>query len=167
MKAFTAVSMTPTPLPPFLKWTRRSGRLAKTTAIAFTRCLMFEMSSIKPIIEAIKNTEIAARYGGSKMLPASFSIPMTSEREIVNANTAAIPPSSGTWTSPGLFTSLPTIPPCRIFLISPGSAMTAIARENVNAIPIASRSIWDAGDRMSSREPMFIPSPSQRLPLKG
>src|SRR5712692_5678433 len=102
------------------EWASITGNAANATAIALRRCFRLEMSSIRPIIAAMKNTLIAARNGGSATSPRSFCRPTTRLREIENANRAAIPPSSATSSFKALFTSKTTMPPSFLLLIKGG-----------------------------------------------
>src|SRR5437773_1863304 len=111
------------------RWTSIRGNAAKARTTALSRCFMFEMSSIKPTIAAMKKTLMAARNGSSATFPRSFCIPTTRDRLTEKAKRAAIPPSSATSGLDDLLTSLPTMPPARIFLMKDGMTMRTSTSE--------------------------------------
>src|SRR3990170_215177 len=116
------------------RWTRRRGRAVKASVFALSLCFRSEMSSMSPIMEAMKNTLIAARKGGSATFPRSFWSPTTRLREIEKAKRAAMPPSSATVVREGLFTSSPTIPPALILRMRGGVSRRTRTRERARAI---------------------------------
>src|SRR6266508_475049 len=67
------------------------------------------------------------------MSPRSFCRPTTTDREMENANSDAMPPSSATAGRSFLFTSCPTIPPSCIFRIRGGIVKRTTARDTPKA----------------------------------